>query len=83
MTIPYTEENKAKILRVADALQGTCKSLNDVLQEEFGEDADVADVHIELLYVLDEQVMECGGCGWWCEAGELNDEQECGDCADG
>jgi hypothetical protein len=41
----------------------------------------LADFDIELLRVLDDQVMECEGCQWWCEISDLNDEQVCSDCA--
>lgn len=85
MTIPFNEENRLKMLLVAEALQGTCLRLEDALTHQFGDDSgdevDVAEFDIELLRVLDDQVMECEGCQWWCETGDLNGEQMCSDCA--
>jgi hypothetical protein len=81
MPIPYTPENRAKILEVADTLLGTCKGLDDVLQEVFGdEDLTMYEVDTLLLQELDDSTMECAACGWWCETGELDDDQICDDC---
>lgn len=80
-TIPYNEANLHKIKEVADRLQGTCRSLDDVLQEVFDdENVDLIGVDIELLHELDDITQECQGCNWWFETSELNDEQLCGDC---
>ena len=85
--IPFNEENRLKMLLVAEDLQGTCQRLEDALTRQFGDDSgddvDVADFDIELLRVLDDQVMACEGCGWWCETHELNEDQVCSDCAPG
>lgn len=80
--IPYTSENRDKIMAVAERLMGTCKNLDDVVQDVFedeGLDA-TSDIDIKLLYELDETVMLCESCGWWCEPVELDDEQICEDC---
>lgn len=74
----YNEENAAKMLRVAEALQGTANSLDDELAEVFGEGTTVTDMAADLLVKLDEAVLECESCGWWCESGEI----EAGECAD-
>lgn len=81
MTIPFTPGNKAKMDKVAENLRGTCKSLDEYLGDEFGEGVDIMEFDIELLRHLDDQVMECQGCGWWCETHELNEDQLCDDCA--
>lgn len=86
MTIPFNEDNRLKMLLVAEDLTGTCKRLEDSLTAVFlGEDSeeevDLADFDIELLRVLDDQVMACEGCQWWCETHELNEDQVCSDCA--
>lgn len=80
--IEFNEANKAKMLVVAEALRGTCGNLEDALQNEFG-DVEVGDCQIELLRVLDDTVMECEECGWWCETHEFADQEEqvCADCA--
>lgn len=75
----YNEENAAKMLRVAEALQGTANSLDDELAEVFGEGTTATDMAADLLVKLDEVVLECESCGWWCESGEVEDG-ECADC---
>lgn len=77
---PYNDENKAKMTLVAEHLQGSCRSLEDGLETQFGENASVDDFDIELLRHLDDITMCCEGCQWWCETHELNDNQQCGDC---
>ena len=78
--IPHNEENVAKIRVIAEALRGTAHSLDDRIEEQFGEGITASDLHIELLRELDDIVMECEGCNWWYETGELDDDQRCGDC---
>lgn len=75
-----TEENRAKIDTVGESLLGTASSLDDELQKEFGEDAEITDFDTALLQRLDDHTMQCEACGWWCETGELDDNQECDDC---
>lgn len=82
MTIPYNEVNAAKMRRVAYNIMGTCKSLDDFLKEEFGdEDLSMTDFDVELLRELDDITQECQDCGWWCETSDLNEDQVCSDCA--
>lgn len=76
----FNDENKTKIIAVAEYLQGTCKSLEDGLETQFGEGADLVDFDIELLRTLDDITMNCEGCNWWCETSELDDDQVCSDC---
>lgn len=81
MTIPLNDDNLAKMREVAGTIQGTCKSLDSVLQEVFGdEDLTAVDFAIELLQELDSITMECESCNWWFETGELDDDQVCPDC---
>ena len=79
--IPFNDENKAKITQVAEDLRGTCKSLDEAFQVEFGEDVDPMNASIELLRHLDDQVMLCDCCGWWVETSDINDAGVCIDCA--
>lgn len=80
--IADTEENRAKIDRVAETLQGTCLSVDDALAVEFGEGTDLTDIDSVLLERLDDAVTQCDGCGWWDESGALDDNQCCEDCRD-
>ncbi len=58
-------------------LEGTCKSLNDVLTDEEQYDQGLLDA-------LDMVIFECETCGWWCEINEMSEEHEwtCKDCND-
>lgn len=78
--IENTEENRAKINEAADKLVGTAAWTNKVLQEVFGNDElELEDFAQELLELLDEMVIECEGCNWHCDPGELEDGL-CEDC---
>ena len=83
---PDTPQNRERIRRVAELIQGTCKSLDDVVREVFGdEDVTFTDLDLALLQELDEMVLQCPGCDWWCEASEMapdedTDEDRCSDC---
>lgn len=80
--IEYSEENSLKINKVAEKIVGTCRSLDEVLQEVFGDDElTMTDLGADLLEELDELVLECEGCNWWVEAAEVNDDGLCGDCS--
>ena len=59
----------------AEELLGTCKPRHDVVKE--GEDDDHA-----WCLKFDDLVVNCEGCNWWCEPGEMNDDGLCGDCAE-
>lgn len=75
--------NSDGIRIVAETLQGTCRSLDDVLCEVFEVEKGrltAADLPIELLHELDGMVMECTVCNWWVEADEVDDESVCEEC---
>lgn len=80
--IPYTEENRAKMIAVAERLLGSATSADDAIQREFGDDdLTIEDFAPELLRELDDQVAECEQCGYWAEAGAV-DDGICEDCKD-
>ena len=63
-------------------------SLDDVLQEVFGEGVELTDISIDLLQILDDLTMQCETCGWWCEPHEFVDDNSddsgsCTDCREG
>jgi hypothetical protein len=62
---------------IASELQGTCGSLDTALEER-GFDIDA--VPAALLDTIDEEVMLCETCGWWCDPYEINDDGNCEDC---
>ncbi len=64
---------------IASELQGTCGTLDDKFEER-GLDIDI--IPAELLDIIDEEVMLCHTCGWWCESYEINDDSNCNECAE-
>ena len=51
-------------------LNGTCKSLEQVLGEH---DAEKLVDHLPFLEYLDNQIFLCDCCGWWCDVSEAVD----------
>lgn len=64
--------------RLAEQLEGSCTSLDSILDEEFG--LALSDIPVNLLSLLDEKVMECQQCGWWSDSSTFDDNQICGEC---
>lgn len=69
---PTTGDVQARAQALADELLGTC----DGLPEHVLDDGDLASA-------LDELVLCCECCGWWCESHEIDDRGNCEDCASG
>lgn len=67
------ERMEARAREVAEDLLGTCKNLDDHSIEEERNNSDFC-------AALDEQVLKCETCGWWCETGEICKEGHCDDC---
>lgn len=65
------------MLDVAEELRGTCSDLDSVLE---GRGIDIDSVPSDMLSVLDDQVLLCDVCGWWCESSEVNDDSVCNEC---
>ncbi len=81
--IPFNDENKARMSKVADYLLGTCKSVDEGIQDEFGEDVELQDIDIKLLKELDDIAFCCEACGWWSEISmAAEDGGICTDCED-
>lgn len=76
-----TPENRERVRAAADDLQGTCQGVDDALQKAFGDEAlGMTELDMPLLELLDDLVLLCDACGWWCEAGDV-DDGVCSDCA--
>lgn len=64
---------------VIEYLQGTCKSIDEALNECL-DDEEVqwmSDVENEMEFCgfIDERIFNCARCGWWCETGDwITDE---------
>lgn len=73
----YVQQQRTDRLEaIVDELQGTCKSLSEVLTDDEREDA-------ELLAWIDDRLFCCSVCDWWCETDEESDEGGvCTDCHD-
>lgn len=77
--------DRSILISIAEELSGTCAIGQNSIEQRC-EDRGLPPLSIEDLAVIDELVFLCEGCGWWCGCDELddsNDEQLCGDCANG
>lgn len=69
--------------RVADYLQGTCKTVGEAIDAlELGDEVDESELEAALVEVETER---CGQCDWWHESFELEHYEEkgasfCDDC---
>lgn len=71
-----------KLNEIVEFLQGTCMhTLDDAVQEVFGENFDSQELTQEELEFLDNEIFKCGCCGWWCEISEMSEQdQYCSEC---
>ena len=58
----YKLEDFEDLQELIEALQGTCYSLDTdgLTEDQLGQ--------------IDDQIFLCAECGWWCEAGDYNQE---------
>lgn len=70
---PTIEDKQLRGQQVAEDLQGTCKSLYDVLTDEEQDDE-------AIMLEIDQKVFLCPECDWWCERSEETDDGRCDDC---
>ncbi len=73
------EITRETIAEIAEELRGTCGSLLAALEKR---GLALDDIPAELLRVFDEEVMPCDTCGWWHESHEINDDNNCNECAE-
>jgi len=60
---------------IVDDLQGTCKSMYEILQWY---DLEEEHMPMEFFQHVDNQLFLCESCGWWCELSEESDaEAQC------
>lgn len=73
------EPSPDMIKTIAEELQGTCGTLDHKLGE-YGINID--SVPQRILESLDEEVMLCEACGWWCDPHEIDGDGNCNDCSE-
>lgn len=59
-------------------LKGTCQILEDVAEHH-----GIAELTLDDLRFIEEDIFLCSSCGWWCETCECNevdDDRLCDDC---
>ncbi len=84
------EISETLISEIVEDLQGTCKSLDNILEwhgltlEDFSEEQED-----ELNQAIDNSIFLCEGCGWWCEQGDYAEDsvntqglELCSDCGE-
>lgn len=67
---------------IIESLIGTTGSLDNTL-EEYYPGMEYSDLTSSDHATIDNEMFECGQCGWWCEAGEAHEgnmEDVCSDC---
>jgi hypothetical protein len=69
LTIKQIQDIEARLV-------GSCADFKDVLPEGISED----DLTHEDLIEIDQRIALCEECGWWVDAGEINEEGKCEDC---
>lgn len=70
-----------KLNRLIESIEGTCDSLDSVIEEIFGEGEDSATLDLEELEYIDDRIFECDCCGWWyAKCSESEFENRCEDC---
>lgn len=65
---------------ICSDLEGTCKNLEDVVLEATGRELE--DLTIGELQEIDNCVLCCDTCGWWVDAGCVDENGNCDDCQD-
>ena len=68
------------IQELIDHLQGTCKSLQEGLNDLYPE-MDVSDLTEKDNEEIDNQIFNCDTCNWWCEACEQDEDGNCENCS--
>lgn len=65
---------------ICEAIEGTCRDLETVVEELTSRDFD--DLTVSELQEIDNCVVCCETCGWWVDAGEVDEDGNCEDCQD-
>lgn len=68
-------------------LTGTTSTLNESIQELFGDDFSEDDLTEDNHNQIDNSIFLCDDCGWWCEISEESEEgfdgeRVCSDCSE-
>jgi len=75
---PVTAPSRREVVfQVAAELVGTCQSLENALTCH---GLKFEDLTQEDCALLDDNALQCDGCGWWCEPEEMYNDSECTDC---
>ena len=68
----YTRDDQnlrdSTLQQIAEDLQGTCRSISEILEWYELEESDMDQGDY---IILEEMVMLCDHCGWWYETGEV------------
>lgn len=70
---------KFNIEELIQALQGTCKSISEILNSLYDGETEEEDLSDEDRQAIDEEIFLCETCRWWCERCEES-EDEFGTC---
>ena len=73
------QEREKLYNEINESLQGSCQSLSEVLEAH---NATHLEDDEDFLNFLDQETMKCETCDWWVEVSELNEDNNCRDCAE-
>lgn len=73
-----------KIEALAHDMIGQSEGPNSYQIEAFGleEGFEITNEPYEMCVAFDAIVMCCNGCGWWTDAGEMDEDGNCEECAE-
>lgn len=64
---------------VIENIQGTCLTLDEVINQVYGEEYEPTDLEY---HQLDNTTLRCECCSWWVEAHEIDEEGNCHECGE-
>lgn len=74
-----SDERKQLLDKIVADLRGTCQDIDEVADYH-----SAGELTIDDLEYIETWVFLCEGCGWWCDVGEMRENEDgehvCEDC---
>ncbi len=72
----------SKADKLVQTLQGTMMSLDDGIQEVYGDEEDSFTAPIKDIEYMEQEIFCCETCQWWYEICEMHEDEDqvCEDC---
>lgn len=75
-------QSEEKLNELIEYLQGSCKTLQEGLNDIFGEDFDEDQLTEEDHQFIDDSIFNCETCGWWYEVADSTEDNNCISCTE-